>query len=72
MKFSTRLLALQKKSKCSKKDIYTKCGISNVAYYRYETGQRHPTYEVLLALADFFNVSVDYLMGRTDNSEINR
>lgn len=39
---------------------------------RYETGAREADYETLLAFADYFNVSVDYLLGRTDNPEVNR
>lgn len=34
---------------------------------RYETGVRQADYETLIALADYFNVSVDYLLERTDN-----
>lgn len=39
---------------------------------RYESGAREADYRTLIALADFFNVSLDYLLGRTDNPEINR
>lgn len=39
---------------------------------RYETGAREAGYETLIAFADYFNVSVDYLLGRTDNPEVNR
>jgi len=39
---------------------------------RYETGAREADYETLLAFADYFNVSLDYLFGRTDNPEIKR
>lgn len=38
---------------------------STIAYY--ETGKKRPSYEVLQELASFFNVSVDYLLGRTDD-----
>jgi len=31
-----------------------------------------PSCETLIALADFFNVSIDYLVGRTDKQEVNR
>lgn len=72
MTFSERLTNLQESRGLSKKDVYSACGISRIAYYRYERGERMPTYELLLALADFFNVSVDYLMCRTDNPAINR
>lgn len=34
---------------------------------RYETGMRQADYETLIAFADYFNVSVDYLLERTDN-----
>ena len=39
---------------------------------RYETGEREAGYAELIALADYFNVSIDYLLERTDNPEINR
>jgi len=38
----------------------------------YFRGERIPTAENLVKIADFFDVSVDYLLGRTDNPEINR
>ena len=41
-------------------------------YQRYEYGEREPNASTLLALADYFDVSVDYLLGRTDNPKINR
>lgn len=71
MTFHERLATLQDGRLLSKKDVYTACKISRIAYYRYESGERLPTYENLLALADFFDVSVDYLMCRTDNPAIN-
>lgn len=72
MTFSDRLIKLQKERKLDKKAIFTACNISRISYYRYESGERTPTYEALLALADYFNVSIDYLVGRTDNPEINK
>ncbi len=36
---------------------------------RYETGQREADYAALIKIADYFNVSVDYLLGRTDCPE---
>nr|WP_317412090.1 helix-turn-helix transcriptional regulator [uncultured Solibaculum sp.] len=38
---------------------------------RYETEAREADYKTLIALADYFNVSIDYLLGRTENPEIN-
>lgn len=34
---------------------------------RYETGEREADYKTLIAFADYFNVSIDYLLGRTDD-----
>jgi transcriptional regulator with XRE-family HTH domain len=42
-------------------------GISYRNYQRYERGEMDTPYSKLLILADFFNVSIDYLVGRTDN-----
>lgn len=39
---------------------------------RYETGEREADYKTLILFADYFNVSIDYLLGRTDNPTMNR
>ena len=39
---------------------------------RYETGEREPGIDELIKIADYFNVSVDYLIGRTENPKMNR
>ena len=39
---------------------------------RYETGEREPGINELIKLADYFGVSVDYLIGRTDNPKMQR
>lgn len=41
-------------------------------YQRLEADGHLPNYKSLLQIADFFEVSVDWLMGRTDNREVNR
>ena len=46
--------------------------ITQRSYSYYENGQHLIPPEVLCALADFYRVSVDYLLERTDNPEINR
>ncbi|GAA6396872.1 helix-turn-helix domain-containing protein [Solibaculum mannosilyticum] len=38
---------------------------------RYETEAREADYKTLIALADYFNVSIDYLLGRTENPKMN-
>ena len=39
---------------------------------RYETGEREADYKTLIKIADYFNVSIDYLLERTDNPKINK
>lgn len=46
--------------------VATACGIHIRAYQRYEAGEREPDFDRLITLADFLNVSADYLLGRTD------
>lgn len=72
MTFPERLMFLQQSRNLDKKDVFSSCGISRVSYYRYESGERLPTLDVLIALADYFGVSIDYLVGRTDNPAVNR
>lgn len=67
MSFPERLTALQKNRRLEKKEIFEAVGLSKTAYYHYEKGNREPPISVLAALADFFDVSADYLLGRSDN-----
>ena len=64
---SDRLIYLQREKNVLKKDIANAAGVSIMGYYRYERGNRQPTADKLIKLADFFNVSTDYLLGRSDN-----
>lgn len=71
MTFSIRLKELRTSQKLTQKQVYSAVGMSALGYQRYEYGEREPAYQKLLALADFFDVSLDYLTGRTDNPKIN-
>ena len=44
-------------------------GVEQPAIFRYESGQSFPPYGVLMQYADFFDVSLDYIFGRTDNPQ---
>lgn len=46
--------------------------LSQNSISRYETGEREADYKTLIAFADYFDVSVDYLLERTDNPQLNR
>ncbi len=70
MNFQERLKYLQKNN-ITKKSIADTIGISVRNYYRYERGEQNPTLPILILLADYFDFSIDYLVGRTDNPNIN-
>ena len=60
------LIALRKSKGLKQSDIAKIVGVSVAAYGFYETGRRQANYETLTMLADYFNTSVDYLLGRTE------
>ena len=51
------------------KDLAKYLNCSQVCYSHYEIGKRDIPTEVLLKLADFYNTSIDYLLGRTDEKK---
>ena len=69
MNFSERIIEIKKNKNLLQKDIAAAIGVTVRNYQRYEKGQAQPTLPVLIALADYFNVSLDYLVGRSDDPE---
>ena len=72
MSFAARLNELQHQRGLERRDVFATTGISKTAYHRYITGEREPTMAALVSLADYFNVSLDYLVGRTNNPTMNQ
>lgn len=66
MKFSERLRELRKASPLTQKAIADELGISVTAYQYYESGKNQPSIENLIKLGEMFNVTLDYLTGRSD------
>lgn len=64
MKFSERLVFLREKSGILQKDLAKEIGISLHAYQRFEYGEQEPRMSVLISLADFYDLSLDELVGR--------
>lgn len=64
--FSERLKGLRKERRWTSKEMAEYLGVSQRAYLYYESAKNYPTIPGLLKLADFFGVSTDYLLGRTD------
>lgn len=67
MNVGQRLRYLRKLKNLTQQDLANSLGINRSTYARYETGDHEADYETLNKLADFFDVSVDYILGRTDN-----
>ena len=66
LQLNDRLRALRKSRHLKQEKAAELCGIGFTTYRRYETGEREPTASTLWRMADLFEVSVDYLIGRTD------
>lgn len=68
MSFKTRLKQLRKERNINQRELseYLKVAPSTISMY--ENGQREPNFEVLEVLADFFNVDMNYLLGKTDKT----
>lgn len=65
-----RLKKLRKEGKLTQKDIATFLNISQPAYQQFESGKKKMNIETMEKLADFFNVSTDYLLGKTDFPDV--
>lgn len=64
MTFGERLAELRKKQDLSQNELAKKLNISKSTLAMYETDKRQPNFETQTKIADFFEVSVDYLLGR--------
>lgn len=62
-----RLVALRKEKGLIQQDVANYLNITRPAYVQYEKGYSQPTNESIVKLADFFNVSTDYILGRSDH-----
>jgi len=65
--FGERITELRKSKNLTQKEFAEILNITERAYQNYEYDSRHPNYEGLIYIADYFNVSLDYLVGRTDD-----
>ena len=67
-----RLLELREERNLTQADVANAINTSITNIGRWEKGLNEPTANYLIQLADYFDVSLDYLVGRTDNPEVNR
>lgn len=64
--FPERLRKLRERRRISRRVLSELCGLSRCAVARYEKGERIPNINDASALADFFEVSLDYICGRSE------
>ncbi len=67
MSFKDRLKSLRLKRGVSQSELASEIGITLKQIQRYEHGTSEATMSKLIALADYFDVSLDYLVGRSDD-----
>ena len=67
-----RLKELRQKKRISQLKLAMDLSLNQNSISRYETGEREAGYDLLIKFADYFDVSIDYLLERTDNPKTNR
>ena len=67
-----RLKELRKSKGITQIALQMQTGIEQALISKFESGERTPPTETLIILADFYNVSIDYILCRTDNPEVNK
>ena len=64
-----RIRDLRKLNNLTQLEVSKKLNISNTTLSQYETGQRLPSDDIKIKISDIFNVSVDYLLGKSENKK---
>ncbi|MGG1249937.1 helix-turn-helix transcriptional regulator [Brevibacillus agri] len=67
MAYGERISELRTRLKLTQDELAKRLGITRAALSHYEKDRREPDYATLQKIADFFEVQVDYLLGRTDD-----
>lgn len=70
MMLNERLKSLRLQSGVTQKAIADGIGVTPVSVQRFEYGSAKPKLDTVIKIADFFKVSVDYLLGRTSNPRV--
>lgn len=68
----TNLKLLRKSKGLTQIAVQMRTGIEQALLSKFESGERIPPTETLIRLADFYNVSIDYILCRTDNPTIQK
>ena len=66
MRYTERMRALREDNDLTQKDIADMLGVAQTTYSQYELAKRPMPIDYLVALCDYYKVSADYMLGRTD------
>jgi len=69
---NNNLKLLRKQKRLTQIALQMQTGIEQALLSKFENGERIPPTETLLRLAEFYDVSIDYILCRTDNPKVNR
>lgn len=69
--FPTQIKKLRESRRIYQREIAEALGVTTRAYQFYESGRSEPNIKTLIAIADYYHVSIDYLVGRTDIPDVN-
>lgn len=67
--FAMRLKKLREQKRLNQTELANLLKVSNGSISKWERGDRQPDYETLEKIADTFNVTIDYLLGRSDSKQ---
>ncbi len=67
-----RIKNLRLSHNLTQKQLADVLSISMLSMQRFEYGTRRPSLDTIITLANYFDVSIDYLVGRTDNPDVNK
>lgn len=70
--FNERLKEIRQSKKLTQKEVANSINLGERNYQSFEYGKCKPSFDTLIALADLFNVSIDYLVGRTDDPALHQ
>lgn len=70
MKMNNRLISMRKEKGLSREELSNKLGVSYSTIAKYESGSREPDIEMIGKIANLFDVTTDYLLGRSDQPHL--
>lgn len=72
MKINERIREIRIKNKITQREFAKKINVAEATQQRFEYGTVKPSLDTVILIAKEFNVSIDYLVGRTENPEVNK